>query len=334
MADDVIDLQSLQNKINPKVIGIIILGIVILIALFSSFYTVDQKEEAVVLRFGRYLEKTGPGLHFKMPFGIDKNYNVPTGRKLTEEFGFRTQKPGVVTTYARGDFSKESYMLSGDLNIAEVTWTIRYQIIDPEAWLFNVEDQIKTIRDISQSIINMLVGDLAVFDVVTTHRTRIETEGIKKMNELFQQYGLGINVSEVKLQKTMYPKGAVQDAFEDVNKAIQDRVRLINEGKEAYNREIPKASGEATKVLRAAEGYAIEKVNKAKGDVARFRAVLGEYKKNPQLTRIRLYYEMFEEVFRDPANTDLIDKQLKNFIPFKSLNTKDQKEQKEKGGDQ
>jgi len=328
MADEVIDLQSLQNKMNPKVIGVIILGILVLIAIFSSYYTVDQKEEAVVLRFGKFHAKKGPGLHFKLPFGIDKNFNVPTGRKLTEEFGFRTQKPGVVTTYARGDFSKESYMLSGDLNIAEVTWTIRYQIVDPRAWLFNVEDQIKTIRDISQSVINMLVGDLAVFDVVTTHRTRIEREGIKTMNNFFNQYGLGINVAEVKLQKTMYPKGAVQDAFEDVNKAIQDRVRLINEGKEVYNREIPKARGEAQKVIRAAEGYATEKVNKAKGDVARFLAVLGEYEKNPRLTRIRLYYEMFEEVFSNPANTDIIDKELKNFIPFKSLN------QKEKGGNQ
>ncbi|UCH93691.1 MAG: FtsH protease activity modulator HflK, partial [Candidatus Aminicenantes bacterium] len=251
MADEIIDLQALQKKISPKVIIIIIVVIFLLIAVFSSFYTVDQKEEAVVLRFGRYLTKTKPGLHFKLPFGIDKNYNVPTGRKLTEEFGFRTQKAGVVTTYARGDYSKESYMLSGDLNIAEVTWTIRYRIRDPRAWLFNVEDQIKTIRDISQSVINVLVGDLAVFDVVTTQRTHIEENGVVMMNKFFSQYGLGINVAEVKLQKTMYPKGAVQDAFEDVNKSIQDRVRLVNEGKEAYNREIPRASGEAQKTIRA-----------------------------------------------------------------------------------
>jgi len=328
MADEVIDLQALQKKLSPKMIVGIIVVILIIIALFSSFYMVDQKEQAVVLLFGKYDRTTGPGLHFKLPFGIEKNYNVPTGRKLTEEFGFRTKEAGVVTTYSRGNYAQESYMLSGDLNIAEVTWTIRYRIMDPFAWLFNVEDQRKTIRDISQSVINMLVGDLAVFDVVTTERSRIETDGIKSMNKFFKLYGLGIDVSEVKLQKTMYPKGAVQDAFEDVNKSIQDRVRLINEGKEAYNREIPRASGEAQKTIQAAEGYAVEKVNKAKGDIARFLAVMGEYKKNPKLTRTRLYYEMFEDVFGKTGNVEIIDKKLKNFIPFKSLG------QTKKGDDQ
>ena len=120
----------------------------------------------------------------------------------------------------------------------------------------------------------------------------------------------------------MFPKGAVQDAFEDVNKAIQDRIRFINEGKEAYNKAIPKARGQAKQVIQEAEGYAVEKVNLAKGDVARFLAVLGEYKKNPRITRIRLYYEMFEEVFEKAEGTDLIDKQLKNFIPFKALTDK------------
>jgi modulator of FtsH protease HflK len=320
MADEVIDLQALQNKMNPKVIGIVIVAVIILLSLFSMYYMVDQKETAVVLRFGKFSKTVGPGLHFKLPFGIDKNYNVPTGRKLTEEFGFRTQEAGVVTRYARGNYSQESYMLSGDLNIAEVTWTIRYQISNPREWLFNVEDQRKTIRDISRSVINLLVGDLAVFDVVTTQRAQIEEKSVVMMNKFFNEYKLGIKVAELKLQKTMYPKGAVQDAFEDVNKAIQDRVRLVNEGKEAYNKAIPRARGEASKTIQAAEGYAIEQVNKATGDVARFLAVLGEYKKSPQLTRMRLYYEMFVEVFKDEKNIDLIDKKLKNFLPLKSMN--------------
>jgi membrane protease subunit HflK len=160
--------------------------------------------------------------------------------------------------------------------------------------------------------------------VVTTERTRIETEGQKRMNRIFNHYDMGIDVKTVKLQKTMYPKGAVQDAFEDVNKAIQDRIRLINEGKEAYNTAIPKASGEAEKTIQESEGYAIERVNKAKGDVARFLAVLTEYQKSPRVTRIRLYYEMFEMIFKNVEDTDLIDKELKNFIPFKAM-TKEKK---------
>lgn len=319
MTDEIIDLQELRNKMNPKLIVSIIVVVFILIAAFSSFYTVDQKEEAVVLLFGKLNRITGPGLHFKLPFGIEKNYNVPTQRVLKEEFGFRTDRPGIKTTYARGNYETESVMLTGDLNIADVTWIIQYRIKDPKAWLFHVEDQRKTIRDISQSVLNQLVGDLAVFDVVTTERTRIETEGQKRMNRIFNQYVMGIDVKTVKLQKTMYPKGAVQDAFEDVNKAIQDRIRLINEGKEAYNTSIPKASGEAEKTVQESEGYAIERVNKAKGDVARFLAVLSEYRKNPRVTRLRLYYEMYEQVFKNVESVDLIDKELSNFIPFKSL---------------
>jgi membrane protease subunit HflK len=319
MADEVIDLKALQNKMNPKMIVGVIIVIIVIIAGFSSFYMVDQKEEAVVLQLGKFNRITGPGLHFKLPFGIEKNYNVPTQRILKEEFGFRTERPGVKTTFSRGNYSTESVMLTGDLNIADVSWIIQYRIKDPKAWLFKVEDQPKTIRDISQSVINMLVGDLAVFDVVTTERSRIEEKGKNLMNQFFNLYELGINVVTVKLQKTMYPKGAVQDAFEDVNKAIQDRIRLINEGKESYNKAIPRARGEAERTIREAQGYAAEKVNIAKGDVARFLAVLGEYKKNPRITRVRLYYEMFEAVFKNIKDTDLIDKGLKNFIPFKAL---------------
>jgi len=315
------DLQTLKEKIKPRLIGSIVAGIFLLILGYTSFYMVDQTEQAVVLRFGKYLETTGPGLHGKMPFGMDKVYKVPTGRNMIEEFGFRTKEAGVVSSYASGDYSTESYMLTGDLNIAEVTWSIQYRIVDIKAWLFNTIDQQKTIRDISQAVINVLVGDMAVTDVVTTQRVSVQEQSKKMMNEYYNRYGLGVEVIEVKLQQTMYPKGEVQSAYEDVNKAIQDRIRLVNEGKEAYNKEIPRAQGEAQKTLREAEGYAAERVNLAKGDVARFLAVLGEYKKNPQVIRMRLYYEMFEDVFKNTDSTELIDKQLKNFVPFKSLNS-------------
>jgi modulator of FtsH protease HflK len=139
------------------------------------------------------------------------------------------------------------------------------------------------------------------------------------MNELFKTYGLGIRVTTVKLQNIVPPKGPVQDAFEDVNKAIQDRSRLINEGKEAYNQTIPKASGQAQQTIQEAQGYASAQVNKAKGDVARFLSVLGEYRQAPDIVRNRLYYEMYDQVFGSADGTDLIDKNLKNFLPLKSV---------------
>jgi membrane protease subunit HflK len=304
---------------SPKAVIIVIVVVALIAIGLSSFFVVDQKEQGVVLLFGKFNRLVEPGLSFKLPFGIERNYNVPTQLVLKQEFGFRTVRPGVTTVYSSQDFPDESIMLTGDLNIIDVEWIIQYQIVDPVKWLFEVEDQNKTIRDISQSMINLLVGDRAILDVIGPERANIELLSQEMMNELFDKYNLGIRVTTVKLQNIVPPEGAVQSAFEDVNKAIQDRSRLINEGKEAYNQSIPKAKGEAQQVVQESEGYATERVNRARGDVARFRAVLQEYNRNPQVTRNRLYLEMFEEVFRNADGTDLIDKNLQNFIPFKAL---------------
>jgi len=301
------------------VVVIVLVVIVVISLLLSSFFMVDQTEQSVILLFGRFNRLSGPGLHFKLPFGIEKNYNVPTQVIQNMSFGFRTEKAGIKTIYARGDFPEESIMLTGDLNIADVEWIIQYRIVDPKSWLFNVENPRQTIRDISQSVINLLVGDRAILDVIGAERSNIETQGQTIMNEILGNYKLGINVTTVKLQNIVPPKGAVQDAFEDVNKAIQDMNRVINEGKEEYNREIPKARGEAEKMIQIAQGYATERVNEAEGDVARFSAVLEEYQKNKDITITRLYIEMNEEIFSEEAGTDLIDRNLKNFIPFKTL---------------
>ena len=307
------------RSLTPALVWIAVGVILGLILLFSSFFMVDQKEESVVLNLGKYSRIVGPGLHFKIPFGIERNYNVPTQRILKEEFGFRTLESGVVSTFSSGDFSNESIMLTGDLNIIDVEWIIQYQITDARAWLFGVEDQRKTIRDISQSVINMLVGDRTIFDVIGAERANIEVQGQEEMNKLYKSYGLGIRVTTVKLQNIVPPKGSVQDAFEDVNKAIQDRSRLINEGKEAYNQAIPKASGQALQTIQEAEGYASQRVNQARGDVARFLAVLGEYRQAPDVVRTRLYYEMYDQVFGTSDGTDLVDKNLKNFLPLKNM---------------
>jgi len=312
--------KSTQSKgiSQNVVIGILVFLFVLILAL-TSVYVVDQKEQGVVLLFGRFSRLTEPGLHFKAPFGIERKYKVPTQMVLKEEFGFRTVRPGIATVYLGDDFPGESIMLTGDLNIIDVEWIIQYRIDDPVKWLFQVENQRKTIRDISQSVINLLVGDRAILDVIGAERANIELTGQDMMNELFDKYELGIRVTTVKLQNIVPPAGSVQAAFEDVNKAIQDRSRLINEGKQAYNEAIPKTKGEAEKLVQEAKGYAVERVNEAEGDVARFLQVLKEYKRNPAVTRTRLYLEMYEDVFAAGEKTNLIDKNLKNFIPFKSL---------------
>ncbi len=307
------------RRLTPKAIVIVIVVVLLLITAFSAFYVVDQKEQGVLLLFGRFERITGPGLHFKLPFGIERNYNVPTEAVLKEEFGFRTERPGINTVYSGQDFTAESLMLTGDLNIVDVEWIIQYRIADPVQWLFNVQNKEKTIRDISQSVINQLVGDRTIFDVIGAERANIESMGQELMNNYYDKYGLGIRVTTVKLQNIVPPAGPVQTAFEDVNKAIQDRSRLINEGREAYNQAIPKAKGEAEQVIQQAEGYATERINNANGDVARFTQVLREYRRSPNVTRTRLYYEMYDDVFKNADNTDLVDKNLRNFIPFKPL---------------
>ncbi len=312
------NITPIRGPIKAATIVVILAIVASAVLLSTSFFMVDQTEQAVVLTFGKYSKTAEPGLHFKLPFGIQKNYNVPTQVIQSEQFGFRTLQAGRQTVYDDRSYPEESVMLTGDLNIVDVEWIIQYRINDPVAWLFNADDRDKTIRDISQSAINLLVGDRAILDVLGPARTSIEEEARIFMNETLSGYGLGIQIIGVRLQNIVPPQG-VQAAFEDVNKAQQDMNRLINEGKEAYNREIPKARGEADRIIQVARGYGAERVNVANGDVARFKAVYEEYRKAPDVTRDRLYYEVMEEVFKDAEGVTLIDKELGNFIPLMNL---------------
>lgn len=295
----------------------LIVVIVAVFASFSSFYVVDETEQAVVTRLGKYHKTTGPGLQFKLPFGLDKSYNVPVKVVQTEQFGFTTIKAGRDNEY-RNNITDESSMLTGDLNIVNVEWIIQYKIVNPQQWLFGVYEKRSTIRDISRSVINELVGDRAILNIMSTDRMEIEQKAVVMMNENFDALGIGINVSTVKLQNIVPPEG-VQAAFEDVNKAIQDMNRFINEGKESYNAQVPKAQGEADRLLQQAEGYAAERVNMAKGDVARFNAVYEEYKRSPKVTRERIYLETMEEILSGEQKSDIIDSELKNVLPVKTL---------------
>ncbi len=284
---------------------------------FSSFYVIDETENAVITRLGKYTKTVESGLHAKLPFGIDRAYTVPVKVVQTEQFGFKTVKAGRNNEY-KNNISNESTMLTGDLNIVDVEWIIQYRIVDPKQWLFGVYEKEQTIRDISRSVINTLVGDRAILAVMGSERTNIENLALDMMNENFKQLGLGINVIAVKLQNIVPPSG-VQDAFEDVNKATQDMNRFINEGKEAYNAEIPRAQGEADRQLQVAEGYAAERVNMAKGDVARFNAVYEEYKRSPKVTKERIYLETMDEIFGSEKKPQLIDSELDNLLPVKNL---------------
>ena len=305
-----------MGKLSPNKLIFIIAGILVLILLGTSVFIVDQTEQAVMTRFGKYTTTKGAGLHFKLPFGIDRNYTVNVTTVQTQEFGFRTTRGGSFPTYASQ--TAESVMLTGDLNIVDVEWIIQYRVVDPRAWTFNVNERTATIRDVSRSAINMLVGDRAIMDIMGVERSAIEDAGLVFMNDTFRGYGLGIDVIAVKLQNVTPPSG-VQAAFEDVNKAMQDLERLINEGQQAYNEQIPRARGEAERMIQVAQGYATERLNRANGDVARFNAVYEEFRLAPEVTRQRLYYEMIEEVFKNEEGMTIVDRNLRNFLPLMNV---------------
>lgn len=305
-------------SLSPKIILGVIIAILAIAILSTCFFVVDQSEQAVVMRFGRYSRTVGPGLQFKLPFGIEENVNLPTQKVQTLTFGYRSQDNSGSLTKAR-QYTDESTMLTGDLNIVDVEWIVQYRIKDPKAYLFSVKDKETTIRDISQSIMNQLVGDLPILTVMTNQRTQIEYDAQVAMQEIFDRYNFGLEVVTVKLQNIVPPEGDVQDAFEDVNKAIQDMNRLINEGKQYYNQEIPAARGEAEKIVAEAEGYASERVNRAKGDAARFDAMRQAYDLSPEITSTRLYIETMEEILSGDGELTLIDHTLDNFLPLKQI---------------
>ena len=309
-------------SLKPKFVVVLIVLAVAAWGLFQSVYIVDQTEEAVVLTFGKYSRTEGPGMHFKIPL-MEDNLNVPTKQVQKMDFGFREEGGDLFGgDDTKTDYHDESTMLTGDLNIVDVTWIIQYRITDPRAWLFNLDSKEKTIRDITQAVVSQLVGDRAILDVLGNERQAIETQATDMINERFAFYGIGVLVTGTQLKDIFPPKGNVRDAFDDVNAAFQDMNKLINQGRETYNKRIPEAAGEAQQAIQVAEGYATERVNRATGDVARFKAVLAEYRRAPEVTRNRLYLETMETVFKDQEGTDLVDKKLSGFLPVKTLGSK------------
>ncbi len=320
------NVSAFGFDLKPKFVIILIIVAVLGFVAFQSAYIVDQTEEAVVLTFGKYSRTEGPGMKFKIPL-VEENYNIPTKQVQKMDFGFRMDGQGgdiFAQNSLKTNFKDESTMLTGDLNIVDITWIIQYRITDARAWLFNLDadSREKTIRDISQSAVSQLVGDRAILDVLGNERQSIEAKATEMINELFTSYGIGVLVTGTQLKDIFPPEGSVKAAFDDVNVAFQDMNRLINEGREKYNKQIPQAAGEAQQQIQIAEGYATERVNKAQGDVARFKAVLNEYRRSPEVTRNRLYLEMIEDVFKGQEGTDLVDKKLGSFLPLKTLGTK------------
>ncbi|MDZ4347788.1 MAG: FtsH protease activity modulator HflK [Candidatus Binatia bacterium] len=296
------------------------LMVAIVILLWSSWYTVQPEETAVVQRVGRLARSAGPGLHFKLPFGIETVSTVPTARVLKEEFGFRTLAAGRRTSYEKGDFSNESLMLTGDLNVIDVQWIVQYRIEDPVRYLFKVREQRETFRDIGEAVMRRVVGNRLGSDVLTVGRVAISSEVKEEMQKVLSEYDTGIRLVTVELQDVT-PPDPVKPAFNEVNESRQDLERMVNQAQEQANKLIPKASGEAKQVIAEAEGYATERVNQARGEAARFTSVLAEYQRVPEVTRRRLYLEAVSAVIDKAKGVYVVDKDQRALVPWLSLDS-------------
>ena len=301
-----------------RAIRIFAIVIAVIVLLATGYYQVEPNETAVILRFGKYLGTAGSGPHLKIPFGVDRVYKVRTGYQFKEEFGFRTEEPGVRTRYSSADFTRESDMLTGDLNIATVTWVVQYRIADPKAYLFNVRGVRGTLRDISEATMRAVVGDMSFNEVIKLKRQEIELQVKKQMQELLDEYGCGVAVKLVQLQD-VHPPAPVKDSFDEVNRARQEMDQAINQAYQQYNKVIYRVKGEAQQTIKEAEGRKIERINRAKGDAARFLKLLAEYRKAPEVTRRRLFLETMRTVLPKLRQVYVVDENTRGMVPLLDL---------------
>jgi membrane protease subunit HflK len=304
----------------PSGSGLALLAIAGALILFvAGYYQVEPDEVGVVQRFGAYARTTEPGPHLKIPFA-ETVTKVPVQRQLKMEFGFRTIRPGQRSEFAPDspETRAEAVMLTGDLNVAVVEWIVQYRIKDPRAYLFHIRDVPETFRYMSEAAMRQVVGDHSVDEVLTIGREAIARQAKEELQRLCNLYGIGIEVQQLVLQD-VNPPDPVKPAFNEVNQAIQERERAINDAWADYNKAVPRAKGEAEQAVRAAEGYAVERVNNAEGDARRFVSFYEEYRKAPAVTRKRVYLETMGTLIPRAGRKLVLDEKARGILPLLQL---------------
>ena len=307
-------------EINARVVLFALGGILVLVGLLTSVYTVQTEEEGVVLRFGKYQSTQVPGLHFKLPFFIDRVEKVAVERQMKQEFGFGTPGNTNPNQYeGKAEQEQEKKMVTGDLNAARVEWVVQYRVSQPREYLFNVRDADETLRDAAESVMREVVGDRTVDEVITIGRQEIEDENIKKLQQVVNKYRMGISIDQVQLM-VVKPPLPVEESFDEVNRAEQERATAVNIANGEYNKKVPKAMGEAEQSVTRAEGYAVKRVNEAQGDAARFEALLKAYEEAPEVTRRRMHLETMQKVMPVLERKIIMDETGKHILPLLQLN--------------
>ena len=315
-------IEQLRNMSLPQLpLKSVITGVGALVAvfvLFSTVYQVQPEEVGVILRFGQYNRTTNPGLHFKLPL-VENMTRVPVQRQLSQDFGFQS-----VSTNARNGLEQqrrvpeEAVMLTGDLNVAVVEWIVQYRVADPRQYLFEVRNLDETFHDMTEAVMREAVGDRTVTEVVTIGRQDIESTVEARLQELVNQYQMGLTIDQVVLQD-VNPPDPVRPSWDEVSQAQQQRDRLINEALAEYNAVIPRARGEAQQAILQAEGYALDRVNRAQGEGARFSTIHAAYRLAPEVTRQRMYLETMQQILPQVGRKVFIAEGSTGVLPLLSL---------------
>ena len=316
----VVDMSKLKiPKVPARTVVAGLLALVALVAMAGTVYQIEPEEVGVIQRFGKFVREANPGLHFKLPF-VETMTRVPVQRQLKQEFGFRTVEAGVRTEFATQGrrFADEAVMLTGDLNVAVVEWIVQYRVSNPEEYLFRVRNLEETFRAMNEAVMRETVGDRTVTEVVTVGRQEIETAVEARLQELTDQYQMGITIDQVVLQD-VNPPDPVRPSWDDVSQAQQQAQRQINEAEAEYNAVIPRARGEAEQTVLQAEGYALDRVNRAEGEASRFAAVEGAYRLAPEVTRQRMYLETMQQILPQVGRKVFVAEGTTGVLPLLSL---------------
>ncbi len=319
------ELSRLRLNWKGSLVSLLLIPLAILViwGVMSCSYTVQPEGQAVVKRFGRVVAVKQPGLHFKLPFGIETQTFVPTARILKHEFGFRSEGESFEsrTDYAKSSsHQEESLMLTGDLKVVDVEWVVQYRVDDPDKYLHNLRDTDKAIRDSAEAVMRRIVGNSLGSDVLTVKRVQISTLAKQELQTILDAFDMGVTVGTVELQDVT-PPDPVKPAFNEVNQAEQEKERMINEAEKRRNQMVPRTRGEAKQLLESAEGYRAQRVNRATGEASRFQAIVQEYRQSPEVTRQRMQLEMFDEVFPNLGRIVVVEGGSMGPLPLLNLDS-------------
>ena len=271
-----------------------LLGIFVLVGVLTSFYTVDDKQQAVVTTFGKVTDITEPGLHFKIPFGIQQAHKVDINVYQKIELGYVTNEDGTTTTV-----DDESSMITGDYNIVNVDFFVEYKISDPVQYLFSSNDPALILKNLIQSQVRNVVGSSTVDAVLTDGKENIQLQVKELVSDILAEYDVGLTLIDVRIQDAEPPTIAVVEAFKAVETAKQNAEAVVNDAKAYQNAKLPEAEAQADKLLQNAEYLKQKRINEATEAVAMFNAMYEEYKQNPGITRSRMYYETIAQILPD-----------------------------------